>query len=104
MQNKKILIVEDDADVLRGYQVFLTAHHYDTFVASDEKGCLDDVRFLLSLLPSNNPIMPSATTASAPRAAAYRHGDAPLRYADGIAPEAGTLQAVSLRIQLLAAS
>jgi DNA-binding response OmpR family regulator len=40
MKNKKILIVEDDADILRGYQVFLTAHHYDTFVASDELSTL----------------------------------------------------------------
>jgi two-component system KDP operon response regulator KdpE len=33
--NKKILIVEDDADVRLGYQVFLKANHYDTFFAAD---------------------------------------------------------------------
>jgi two-component system KDP operon response regulator KdpE len=37
---KKILIVEDDADMRLGYQVFLTAHHYDTFIASDELSTL----------------------------------------------------------------
>jgi two-component system KDP operon response regulator KdpE len=35
MSNKKILIVEDDADVRLGYKVLLTAHHYDTFFAAD---------------------------------------------------------------------
>ena len=35
MSNKKILIVEDDADVRLGYQVLLRANHYDTFLAAD---------------------------------------------------------------------
>jgi DNA-binding response OmpR family regulator len=35
MSNKKILIVEDDADVRLGYRVLLKAHHYDTFFAAD---------------------------------------------------------------------
>ena len=35
MSNKKILIVEDDADVRLGYKILLTAHHYDTFFACD---------------------------------------------------------------------
>ena len=35
MSNKKILIVEDDADVRLGYKVLLTAHQYDTFFAGD---------------------------------------------------------------------
>ena len=35
MSNKKILIVEDDADVRLGYHVLLKAHHYDTFFAAD---------------------------------------------------------------------
>lgn len=35
MSNKKILIVEDDADVRHGYKVLLTAHRYDTFFAAD---------------------------------------------------------------------
>jgi DNA-binding response OmpR family regulator len=35
MSNKKILIVEDDADVRLGYKVLLTAHQYDTFFAAD---------------------------------------------------------------------
>jgi two-component system KDP operon response regulator KdpE len=38
--NKKILIVDDDADIRRAYQVILTAHHYDTFVASDASSSL----------------------------------------------------------------
>jgi two-component system KDP operon response regulator KdpE len=40
MRNKKILVVDDDADIRRGYQVLLTAHHYDTFVASDASSSL----------------------------------------------------------------
>ena len=35
MSNKKILIVEDDADVRLGFKVLLTAHHYDTIFACD---------------------------------------------------------------------
>ena len=35
MSSKKILIVEDDADVRLGYHVLLKAHHYDTFFAAD---------------------------------------------------------------------
>lgn len=35
MTNKKILIVEDDADVRLGYHVLLKANHYDTFFAFD---------------------------------------------------------------------
>ncbi len=35
-----------------------------TFVAADEKSCLDDVRELLSFLPSNNLEEPPATTAT----------------------------------------
>jgi DNA-binding response OmpR family regulator len=35
MSNKKILIVEDDADVRLGYKVLLTAHQYDTIFAGD---------------------------------------------------------------------
>jgi DNA-binding response OmpR family regulator len=33
MSNKKILIVEDDADVRLGYQILLRANHYDTIFA-----------------------------------------------------------------------
>jgi DNA-binding response OmpR family regulator len=35
MSNRKILIVEDDADVRRGYHVLLKAHSYDTFFAGE---------------------------------------------------------------------
>jgi DNA-binding response OmpR family regulator len=35
MSSEKILIVEDDADVLLGYRVFLRAHGYATVVATD---------------------------------------------------------------------
>jgi two-component system KDP operon response regulator KdpE len=35
MSNKKVLIVEDDADVRLGYHVLLKAHNYDTFLAVD---------------------------------------------------------------------
>jgi two-component system phosphate regulon response regulator OmpR len=43
MRNKKILVVDDDADIRFGYQVLLTAHHYDTFVASDASSTLTEV-------------------------------------------------------------
>ena len=35
MSNKKILVVEDDADVRLGYQILLKANHYETFFAAD---------------------------------------------------------------------
>ena len=35
MGNKKILIVDDDADVCKGMEVRLKANHYDTFFATD---------------------------------------------------------------------
>ncbi len=37
-----------------------------TFVAPDEKACLDDVRYLLSFLPSNNLELPPTTVTSDP--------------------------------------
>ena len=40
--NKKILIVDDDADICLGYQVLLTAHHYDTFFACDASSTLTE--------------------------------------------------------------
>lgn len=44
MSNKKILIVEDDADVRLGYKVLLTAHHYDTLFASDSVFAVSEAR------------------------------------------------------------
>ena len=44
MANMKILIVEDDADVRLGYQVFLKAHHYDTFFAADGISAISEAR------------------------------------------------------------
>ena len=35
MSNKKVLVIEDDADVRLGYQVLLKANHYDTAFAID---------------------------------------------------------------------
>jgi DNA-binding response OmpR family regulator len=35
MSNAKILVVEDDPDVLLGYRVFLRAHGYETVAATD---------------------------------------------------------------------
>ena len=42
MSNKKILIVEDDADVGLGYQVLLKANHYDTFLATDAVSAVNE--------------------------------------------------------------
>jgi DNA-binding response OmpR family regulator len=44
MSNKKILIVEDDADVRLGYHVLLKANHYDTFFAADSSSAVTEAR------------------------------------------------------------
>ena len=40
MGNKKILIVDDDPDVLQSMHVRLRANHYDTFFAADAISCM----------------------------------------------------------------
>jgi two-component system KDP operon response regulator KdpE len=44
MSNKKVLIVEDDADVRLGYQVLLKAKRYDTFFAGDSLSAISEAR------------------------------------------------------------
>ena len=44
MSNKKVLIVEDDADVRLGYQVLLKANGYDTFFAADAISAVSEAR------------------------------------------------------------
>lgn len=44
MGNKKILIVEDDSELLRSMHVRLRAHHYDTFSAGDAISCMAEAR------------------------------------------------------------
>ena len=44
MSNKKILVVEDDADVRLGYHVLLKANHYDTFFAADAMTAVTEAR------------------------------------------------------------
>ena len=44
MGNKKILIVDDDADVCKGMEVRLKANHYDTFFATDAVSTLSQAR------------------------------------------------------------
>lgn len=44
MSNRKVLIIEDDADVRLGYHVFLKAHHYDTFFAADALSSVSEAR------------------------------------------------------------
>lgn len=44
MTNNKILIIEDDADVRRGFQVLLNAHHYETFFAANAVAALAESR------------------------------------------------------------
>jgi DNA-binding response OmpR family regulator len=44
MSNKKILVVEDDADVRLGYNVLLKAHHYDMFFAADSLCAMTEAR------------------------------------------------------------
>jgi DNA-binding response OmpR family regulator len=42
MSNKKILVIEDDADVRLGYQVLLKANNYDTFFAIDSVAAISE--------------------------------------------------------------
>ena len=44
MSNKKILIVEDDADVRLGYHVLLKANQYETFFAADSFSAVTEAR------------------------------------------------------------
>jgi DNA-binding response OmpR family regulator len=44
MTNKKILIIEDDADVRLGYHVLLKANRYDTFFAADSLSAISEAR------------------------------------------------------------
>jgi len=44
MSNKKILVVEDDADVRLGYHVLLKANKYDTFLAADGVFAISEAR------------------------------------------------------------
>ena len=44
MTKKKILIIEDDADVRLGYNVLLRAHGYETFFAADSAAAISEAR------------------------------------------------------------
>lgn len=44
MGNKKILIVDDDPDVLKSMHVRLKANNYDTFFAADAISCMAEAR------------------------------------------------------------
>jgi DNA-binding response OmpR family regulator len=44
MSNKKILIVDDNADVRKGIHVRLKANNYDTFVAGDAVAAMSEAR------------------------------------------------------------
>jgi DNA-binding response OmpR family regulator len=44
MNNKKILIVEDDPDVRKGMHVRLQANHYDVFLAADAISSVAEAR------------------------------------------------------------
>ena len=44
MSKKKVLIVEDDADVRLGYQVLLKANGYDTVFAADSVSAVGEAR------------------------------------------------------------
>jgi DNA-binding response OmpR family regulator len=44
MDNKRILIVEDDPDVRKGMHLRLKANHYDTFFAADALSSLVEAR------------------------------------------------------------
>jgi DNA-binding response OmpR family regulator len=42
MSNKKLLVVEDDADVRFGFHVLLKANHYDLFFAADSISAMSE--------------------------------------------------------------
>ncbi len=42
MNNKRVLVVEDDADVRLGYRIFLQAHAYDTVVTADGEAAMSE--------------------------------------------------------------
>jgi DNA-binding response OmpR family regulator len=42
MSNRTILVVEDDPDISLGYRVFLNAHHYKTFFATDAASAVSE--------------------------------------------------------------
>ena len=44
MNNKKILVIEDDPDVRLGYQIRLKANHYDTLFAADSLSSIMEAR------------------------------------------------------------
>ena len=44
MSNKKILVVEDDADVSLGYRILFKANHYDTVLAADSVAAINEAR------------------------------------------------------------
>ena len=44
MGNKKILIVDDDPDVLHSMHVRLKANNYDTFFAADAISCMAEAQ------------------------------------------------------------
>jgi DNA-binding response OmpR family regulator len=44
MNKKKLLIVEDDADVRLGYDILLKANHYDTFFAEGLNSAMSGAR------------------------------------------------------------
>jgi DNA-binding response OmpR family regulator len=44
VSNRKILVVEDDADVRLGYHVLLKANQYDTFFAADALAAVSEAR------------------------------------------------------------
>jgi len=60
MSAKKILIVEDDPDVLLSMHVRLRAHHYDTYSAGDAISCMAEARRVepdLIILDLSMPVM-----------------------------------------------
>ena len=44
MNDQKILVVEDDADVRLGYRILLKANHYEPFFAGDASSAVTEAR------------------------------------------------------------
>jgi len=66
MNNKKVLIVEDDNDVRLGYHVLLKASHYDTVLAQDGVSAVSEALNEFIMLGALEPLRPNPVPTAEP--------------------------------------